>query len=153
MLDPRRVGFLNVPLKGLDLCLVARRLAFAGLFALPVLAAADDKILFQLSQDNHRIKVQAEGKFTLTEDGTGIASLARGASMRLEEEDAGILRRLDVEPAADGSPVYTWRINGEQRAFGAEERKWLQRMLVAGRLVPETPKAGGHHHKGTPDSQ
>jgi hypothetical protein len=49
--------------------------------------------------------------------------------MRFEEEN-GTERRLDVEPGSDGSPVYTWKVDGEKRAFDAEGRKWLQGMLL-----------------------
>jgi hypothetical protein len=85
---------------------------------------------FEWSKDHHRIKIRTEGKFKLTDDWTGIASLARDARMRFEEEDGRIDRRLDVEPGSGGSPVYTWKIGGEKRAFDAEGRKWLQGMLL-----------------------
>jgi hypothetical protein len=119
-----------------------------GLLVLPMILAADnDSIIFQLSQDDHRIRVEVHGKLTFTEDGRGIASLARGTRVRLEEDDAdGVQRRLDIEPAGDGSPAYTWRINGEQHTFDATGRQWLERMLITSRLVPETPTAGHHPH-------
>jgi hypothetical protein len=50
--------------------------------------------------------------------------------MRLEEDDGRVERRLDVEPAGDGSPVYTWKVDGEKRAFDAAGRKWLEGMLL-----------------------
>jgi len=128
---------------------------FTGLLVLPMMLSADnDSIVFQLSQDDHRIRVEIHGKITFTEDGRGIASLAHGTQVRLEEDEAGgIQRRLDVEPAGDGSPAYTWRINGEQHAFDAVGRQWLERILIASRLVPEPP-AAGHRPKGdAPDPQ
>jgi hypothetical protein len=85
---------------------------------------------FQWSQDGHRIKIRTEGKVELTEDWTGIARLSRGAEMRLEEEDGRVERRLDVEPGGDGRPVYTWKVDGKERAFDAEGKKWLRSMLL-----------------------
>jgi hypothetical protein len=85
---------------------------------------------FQWSEDGHRIKIRTEGKVELTEDWTGIAHLSRGAEMRLEEEDGRVERRLDVEPGGDGRPVYTWKVDGKERAFDAEGQKWLRSMLL-----------------------
>ncbi|HEX7184218.1 MAG TPA: M56 family metallopeptidase [Thermoanaerobaculia bacterium] len=84
---------------------------------------------FQISEDDHKLRIRTEGKVTLTEDWTGIASLSPGAEMRIEEEN-GVERRLDVEPGSDGRPVYKWKVNGRERAFDAEGRKWLQAMLL-----------------------
>jgi hypothetical protein len=85
---------------------------------------------FQWSHDGHKVSIRTEGKFELTEDWTGIARLAPGTEMRLEEEDGRVERRLDVEPGGDGRPVYTWKVDGKERAFDAEGKKWLQGMLL-----------------------
>jgi hypothetical protein len=85
---------------------------------------------FESSKDGHRIKIQTEGKFALTDDWTAIASLSRGAEMRFQEDDGRIDRRLDVEPGTDGRPVYTWKVDGAKRAFDAEGQKWLRGMLL-----------------------
>jgi len=85
---------------------------------------------FQWTHDDHKIEIRTKGKFELTDDWTGIASLSRGAEMRLEEDDGRVERRLDVEPGTDGRPVYTWKVDGKERAFDAEGRKWLQSMLL-----------------------
>ena len=90
----------------------------------------DDETTFESSRDGHRIKIHTEGKFALTDDWTGIASLSRGAEMRFEEDDGRTERRLDIEPGSDGSPVYTWKVDGKKRTFDAEGRKWLQGMLL-----------------------
>jgi hypothetical protein len=82
------------------------------------------------NRDGHRIKIRMEGEFELTEDWTGIARLSRGAEMRFEEDDGRTERRLDVEPGDDGRPVYTWKVDGQERPFDAEGRRWLQDMLL-----------------------
>lgn len=84
----------------------------------------------QWSQDDHKIKIRTEGKVELTPDWTGIARIPRGAEMRLEEDDGHTEWRLDVEPGNGGQPVYTWKVNGKERAFDAAGRQWLQGMLL-----------------------
>jgi beta-lactamase regulating signal transducer with metallopeptidase domain len=83
------------------------------------------------SRDGHQIKMRTQGKFKLNDDWTAIASLAPGAKMRFEDGHFFVDRRLDVEPGSNGQPVYTWKINGEKRAFDAEGRQWLEGMLLA----------------------
>jgi len=83
------------------------------------------------SRNGHRVKIRTQGKFRLNEDWTAVASLAPGAKMRFEDDHFFTDRRLDVEPGSNGQPVYTWKINGERRAFDAESRQWFQGMLLA----------------------
>ncbi|HKV11237.1 MAG TPA: M56 family metallopeptidase [Thermoanaerobaculia bacterium] len=85
---------------------------------------------FELSDGDQKIKIRIEGKVELNEDWTAIARLSRGAEMRLEAEDGGHEQRLDVEPGEGGRPVYTWKVDGRERPFDAEGRKWLQAMLL-----------------------
>src|SRR6185295_14819199 len=85
---------------------------------------------FEWSRNGHRIRIHTEGKFALTDDWSGIASLSRGGEMRFREDDGHSDRRLDVEPGSDGRPVYVWSVDGEKRAFDAEGRKWLTGMLL-----------------------
>jgi beta-lactamase regulating signal transducer with metallopeptidase domain len=82
------------------------------------------------SEDGRTVNIEAEGKFELTGDWTGIARLSPGAEIQLEEEVRGIERRLDVNPGKGGRPVYRYRVNGRERPFDAEGRKWLQAMLL-----------------------
>jgi beta-lactamase regulating signal transducer with metallopeptidase domain len=115
-------------------CLVLPLAALAPL-AKPVAMTADISIngdqTFEWSDNGHKIKIRSEGKFELTDDWTAVANLSRGAWMRLVEDDGRTERRLDVEPGSDGRPVYTWKVDGKQRAFDAEGRKWIQGMLLA----------------------
>jgi hypothetical protein len=85
---------------------------------------------YKWSDGDQEIEIRMEGDVELTPDWTGIARLPRGAEMRIEEEKDGVERRLDVEPGSDGRPVYTWKVDGRERAFDAEGRKWLQAMLL-----------------------
>jgi beta-lactamase regulating signal transducer with metallopeptidase domain len=80
--------------------------------------------------DGRTVRLQTRGNMDLTEDWTGIARLSRGAEVRFEEEAKGVERRLDVTPGSGGRPVYRYRVNGKERAFDAEGRKWLQAMLL-----------------------
>jgi beta-lactamase regulating signal transducer with metallopeptidase domain len=90
----------------------------------------NDSVNISWSQDGHRIKIRTEGKIELNEDWTDIVRLSHGAEARFEEEKDGVTRRLDVEPGNDGRPVYTWKVDGKQRPFDAEGRRWLQGMLL-----------------------
>lgn len=85
---------------------------------------------FQWSDGDKKIKIRTEGKIELNEDWTGITRLSRGAEMRLEAEDGDHEQQLDIEPGDDGRPVYTWEVDGRERPFDAEGRKWLQAMLL-----------------------
>lgn len=85
---------------------------------------------FEWRDGDQRIRIRTEGKIELTEDWTGIARLSRGAEMRFEAEDGDREQRLDVEPGEGGRPVYTWKVNGRERPFDAEGRKWLEAMLL-----------------------
>lgn len=85
---------------------------------------------YKWSDGDQEIEIRMEGGVELTPDWTGIARLPRGAEMRIEEEKDGVERRLDVEPGSDGRPVYAWKVDGRERAFDAEGRKWLQAMLL-----------------------
>ena len=82
------------------------------------------------SEAGRKVKIETEGDFELTEDWTGIARLSRGAEVRFEEEARGVERRLDVTPGKDGRPVYRWQVNGRERPFDTEGRKWLEAMLL-----------------------
>ncbi|HSF39535.1 MAG TPA: M56 family metallopeptidase, partial [Thermoanaerobaculia bacterium] len=85
---------------------------------------------FEWRDGDQKIKIRTEGKIELTGDWTGIARLSRDAEMRLESEDGDHEQRLDVEPGEGGRPVYTWKVDGRERPFDAEGRKWLQAMLL-----------------------
>lgn len=85
---------------------------------------------FEWRDGDQKIRIRTEGKIELTEDWTSIARLSRGAEMRLEAEDGDHEQRLDVEPGEGGRPVYTWKVDGRERPFDAEGRKWLQAMLL-----------------------
>lgn len=85
---------------------------------------------FEWRDGDKRIEIRTEGKIELTEDWTSIARLSPGAEMRLEAEDGNHEQRLDVEPGDGGRPVYTWKVDGRERPFDAEGRKWLQAMLL-----------------------
>lgn len=89
---------------------------------------------YQWTHNDHRIKITTEGgKLELTDDWTGIARLTPGTEVTLEEDDGRTEHRLDVEAGRDGQPVYTWTVDGKERAFDAAGRQWLQGMLL--RLV------------------
>lgn len=85
---------------------------------------------YKWSDGDRKIEIRTEGGVELSPDWTSITRLPRGAEMRIEEETNGVERRLDIEPGKDGTPVYTWEVDGRERVFDAEGRKWLQAMLL-----------------------
>jgi len=74
-------------------------------------------------------KVRAEGTIEFNRDGTDIASISDGGYFRLEVEQNGHTRRLEVEPHAGGLTRALY-VDGKERPWDAEARAWLASALV-----------------------
>ncbi|MGH7477707.1 MAG: M56 family metallopeptidase [Longimicrobiales bacterium] len=81
-----------------------------------------------------RVRLRLGGDVRFTPELDGIASMAPGAYLEIEERD-GVDRTLEVRPEADGLR-YSYDVAGRQRPFDAEARRWLQLMIT--QLVRET---------------
>jgi beta-lactamase regulating signal transducer with metallopeptidase domain len=82
------------------------------------------------SRPGCEVDVRIEGDVQFTADFRDVARLSSGAFLRIEEDDDGTDRRLDVTPGAGGAPVYEYRLNGEVRAFDTAARAWYEGLLV-----------------------
>jgi hypothetical protein len=81
------------------------------------------------TDDSDRVEVRARN-FQLTDDATGIKSVAQGGYFILDEERGGAERQLKVTAGADGRPNYTYFIGGKSREFDAEAQAWLSGILL-----------------------
>jgi hypothetical protein len=76
-----------------------------------------------------RVEVRARN-FQLTDDGTGIKSVAQGSYFIIDEERGGGERQLKVTAGTDGRLNYAYFIEGKAREFDAEAQAWLSRILL-----------------------
>ena len=93
----------------------------------------------QSDDDDHRLSwsrpgcdvdVRVDGDVEFSSDFADVARMGRNALLRIEEEDGGTERRLDVTAGADGRPTYQFRVDGRDQAFDEEARVWYQAMLL-----------------------
>jgi|GEM_PF-2221687 len=80
------------------------------------------------SDGSDRVEVRARD-FQLTDDATGIKSLARGGYFVLDEERGGE-RQLKVTADADGRLRYDYHVGGEAREFDSAAQSWLSGVLL-----------------------
>ncbi|MFW6202488.1 MAG: hypothetical protein ACOC8B_07910, partial [Gemmatimonadota bacterium] len=91
----------------------------------------DDVTTLRWTADDCELEARIEGEVRFRGDLMGIASIASGGSFRLEEEDRGLRRRVDVRPGPDGELAYESWVDGARRPFDADARAWFERALQA----------------------
>jgi hypothetical protein len=96
------------------------------------------------SDGSERVEVRARD-FRLTDDATGIKSLARGGYFVLDEERGGAERQLKVTPDAGGRLRYDYHVGGEAREFDSAAQSWLSGVLL--KLVRSSDFASGQRVK------
>ena len=74
------------------------------------------------------LRVEGEVRFTSALD--GIEYMEPGAVFRLREDDGDTRRELEVVPGRDGTPVYTYRYEGDEAPFDAGARRWFGRLVL-----------------------
>jgi hypothetical protein len=90
----------------------------------------DDEHRFRWSKPGCDVDVRMEGDVEFSTSFRDVARLGRGAFLRIEEEEGGTQRRLDVTPGTDGAPLYAYRVNGNEQPFDAAARAWYEGMLL-----------------------
>jgi hypothetical protein len=75
-------------------------------------------------------EIHVQGRVTVTNDFSGIQSIAPGARLFIAEERDGIRRQLEVLPASNGLPLFDWRVGRTRPPFDAESQRWLARELL-----------------------
>ena len=71
-----------------------------------------------------------DGDITFTDDFRDVARISSGGRLRIEEDDGGTERWLEITPGAGGAPQYEYRVDRDQQAFGAGPRAWYEGMLL-----------------------
>jgi beta-lactamase regulating signal transducer with metallopeptidase domain len=89
----------------------------------------DDSHRLTWSRPGCQVDVRIEGDVEFSTDLRDIARLGTGAYLRIEEEDGGTDRRLDITAGAGGAPVHQYRVNGDVQPFDASARAWYEGLL------------------------
>src|SRR5207248_5842844 len=76
------------------------------------------------------VDLRAEGIVTFAHDLSGLAAISPGAYFEVEERAGGERRRLEAKPDANGTPQYSYWINGNSHPFDADGHAWLQSFLL-----------------------
>jgi beta-lactamase regulating signal transducer with metallopeptidase domain len=90
----------------------------------------DDSHRLLWSRPGCEVDVRVEGDIEFTSDFLDISNLGSGALLRIQEDDRGTERRIDVSAASDGAPLYRYRVDGEDRPFDTAARAWFGELLV-----------------------
>ncbi len=89
----------------------------------------DGSYSISMRDGRDRLKVKSRGKVEF-EDDRRVERLEVGARFKVEERLDGIEHRLVVTPKADGSPDYSYRVDGQARDFDTEAETWLAGVLL-----------------------
>jgi beta-lactamase regulating signal transducer with metallopeptidase domain len=76
------------------------------------------------------VDVHSSGTIRFDADATAIESISPGGYFEVNERSGDNLRRLRVEPAANGQLIYTYKLNGTQQEFDSNARAWFSRFLL-----------------------
>ncbi|NIM50910.1 MAG: hypothetical protein GTN78_24240 [Gemmatimonadales bacterium] len=89
----------------------------------------DERMRIRIRAGDCELDIDADGEIEFSEDDTDVVSISRRGYLDIEEKVGRTVRRLEIEPAADGTLVRRWRVNGETRPYDDEARAWLARIL------------------------
>lgn len=90
----------------------------------------DRRYRLEWSRPGCSVEVRIEGEVTFAGDFRDLERLGRGASVRIEEDDDGTVRWLEITPDASGRPLFAYRIDRQEHAFDAAARAWYQGMML-----------------------
>lgn len=79
--------------------------------------------------EDRRIACDAKGTFVFSEDDSSIIAMTDGF-LQLEEEQAGVLRRIEVTPGEAEVPLYRYFENGRTLPFDDAARRWSRHKLA-----------------------
>jgi hypothetical protein len=82
------------------------------------------------------IEIQTEGNVTLDPDAAALFDLHGDGTLRVRERTGKDLRELTAQPG-----TVVWRVNGAPRAFDADGKAWLRKILKARPATPTPPPA------------
>ena len=85
---------------------------------------------WEWNDDGWRRRVEVQGKAEFAEDYSDISSVTEGSVVRIEEDQHGQSRRLEVTRDATGQLSRRYFVNGEARVLDDAGRKWLAGILL-----------------------
>lgn len=77
------------------------------------------------------IDAHSMGTVRFNAEATAIEGISSGGYFEINERKGDTLRRLRVEPAANGQLNFTYKLNGTQQEFDAGARAWFSSFLLA----------------------
>ena len=82
------------------------------------------------SGGNCNIEARSSGEVRFNADATALESIAPGGYFEINERIGDNLRRLRVEPGANGQLSFNYKVNGTQKDFDADARAWFSSFLL-----------------------
>ena len=79
---------------------------------------------------NCSVEAHSSGVVRFNAESTAIESISNSGYFEISERTGDNLRRLRVEPAANGQLNYTYKVNGVQKDFDADARAWFSSFLL-----------------------
>ncbi|HKR59062.1 MAG TPA: hypothetical protein VJS64_04960, partial [Pyrinomonadaceae bacterium] len=125
-------------MKKFDLALIVLALAFTSASAAPVtfsqnqtqtVVSPSSAWRWEWNDDGWRRRVEIHGKASFNEDYSDVTGLSEGGVVRIEEDDHGNLRLLEVRRSQEGL-IRKYYVNGEARAFDQNGNKWVAGLLL-----------------------
>jgi hypothetical protein len=87
-------------------------------------------ITWESNDDGWRRRVQIHGNVEFADDYLDVAALSDGAFLRVEEDQNGETRRLEVRRDASGMLVRRYLVNGELRPLDDKGKRWVAGLLL-----------------------
>src|SRR5438105_817497 len=81
------------------------------------------------SGDNCSVDLRAEGQITFNPETTRLRSISPGGYFDLMLREGTSLRRIMIQPTADGSLKYEFSVNNQAQPFDASAQAWLSSLL------------------------
>ncbi|MGQ0714462.1 MAG: M56 family metallopeptidase [Gemmatimonadaceae bacterium] len=77
------------------------------------------------------LTVRVNGKVRYANDLSDVLSISSGGSLVITESDATMVRRIEIRPDGDGSLRRKFTVDGDERPWDDEGRRWLASVLIA----------------------
>src|SRR5687768_16578523 len=88
------------------------------------------RVTWEWSDDGWKRRLEIQGKAEFTEDYSDVSSVTEGSVVRIEEDQHGQSRKLQVTRDAGGQLSRRYFVNGELRSLDDAGRKWLTGLLL-----------------------
>ena len=112
------------------LMLVAFLISSSQAAAQTVEAEKRSRITWEWNDDGWKRRLEVQGKAEFTEDYSDINSVTEGSVVRIEEDQQGQSRKLEVSRGPGGQVSRRYFVNGELRPLDDAGKKWLAGLLL-----------------------